>query len=77
MTRQLAETGAFASTAAATCPSPERPVCSPAKVSDLRARATRYTQLAETLWDARVIAVVQACAQDLEAEAILIANGGA
>jgi len=70
----LDPTSAFA--AAATCASPEMLVPSPAYVDALRARAARYTQLAESLWDPRVIAVVQACARDLEAEAILIADGG-
>jgi hypothetical protein len=37
---------------------------------DLRARAGRYRSLAETLTDIRVIAVVQACARELELEAM-------
>jgi len=37
----------------------------------LRTKAARYRLLAETLVDPRVIAVVQACALDLETEAIL------
>jgi hypothetical protein len=37
----------------------------------LRARAARYRRLAETLLDPRVIAVVLACAMDLETQAIL------
>jgi len=37
---------------------------------ELRARAARYRSLAETLTDLRVIAVVQACAQELEMEAL-------
>ena len=48
------------------------------ETESLRARATRYRLLAETLLDPRVIAVVQACALDLETEAILAetADGG-
>ncbi len=42
-----------------------------AEPDDLRTRAARYRQLAETLVDPRVVAVVQACALDLETEAIL------
>jgi len=37
---------------------------------ELRARAARYRSLAATLTDLRVVAVVQACAQELEMEAI-------
>ena len=37
---------------------------------ELRARAARYRSLAEALTDLRVIAVVQACAQELEMEAL-------
>ena len=37
---------------------------------ELRARAARYRSLAETLTDLRVIAVVQACAEELEMEAL-------
>lgn len=37
----------------------------------LRTKAARYRLLAETLTDPRVIAVVQACALDLETEAVL------
>jgi len=37
----------------------------------LRARAARYRRLAETLLDPRVVAVVLACAMDLETQAIL------
>lgn len=37
----------------------------------LRARAARYRQLMETLTDPRVIAVVKACALELETKAIL------
>ena len=74
MSSHLDETSAFAT--AASRASPEMLVSMPASVCELLARAARYTQLAESLWDPRVIAVVQACARDLEAEAILIADGG-
>ena len=39
---------------------------------ELRTRAARYRHLAETLIDVRVIAVVRACARELEMEAISI-----
>jgi hypothetical protein len=42
-----------------------------AETDSLRTRAARYRLLAETLVDPRVVAVVQACALDLETEAIL------
>ena len=54
--------------------SPEMLVSSRA-VGVLRARAARYTELAKTLSDPRVIAAVEACARDLEAEATLICQG--
>ena len=37
--------------------------------NELRAKAARYRRLAEVLFDPRVIAEVNACAGDLEAEA--------
>jgi hypothetical protein len=43
----------------------------PAHPGGLRTKAERYRLLAETLLDPRVIAVVQACALDLETEALL------
>ena len=46
--------------------------CCPAEPEDLRARAARYRHLIETLADPRVIAVVQACALELETKAVLI-----
>jgi len=39
---------------------------------EFRTRATRYRNLAETLLDPRVIAVVESCARELEMEAMLI-----
>ena len=44
----------------------------PVDASELRAKAARYRQLAEVLFDPRVIAEVHACARDLEAEAAWI-----
>ena len=38
----------------------------------LRARAARYRSLAETLVDLRVMAVVQACAHELEMKAMSV-----
>ena len=40
--------------------------------SELRARAARYRRLADGLYDPRVIAEVQACARELDAEAAWI-----
>lgn len=39
---------------------------------ELRARAVRYRRLADDLYDPRVIAEVQACARELEADAARI-----
>jgi hypothetical protein len=39
------------------------------RAAKLRARARRYEALAEGLFDLKMVAVVQACAQELEAEA--------
>ncbi len=44
------------------CPEPD----------ELRTKAARYRHLAETMIDVRVIAVVRACARELEMEAISI-----
>ena len=44
--------------------------CDSEEPNHLRARAARYRALAETLIDLRVIAVVQACAEELEMDAI-------
>jgi hypothetical protein len=53
---------------AATSPSPQ---VSPSliRAAKLRARAQRYEALADGLFDLEMVAVVQACAQELEAEA--------
>jgi hypothetical protein len=40
--------------------------------SELRARASRYRRLADALYDPHVIAEVQACARELDAEAAWI-----
>ena len=40
--------------------------------SELRARAARYRQLADALYDPRVVAEVQACARELDTEAAWI-----
>ena len=42
-----------------------------AETDNLRSKAARYRGLAETLVDPRVVAVVQACALDLETQALL------
>ena len=43
-----------------------------AESDEFRTRATRYRNLAETLLDPRVIAVVESCARELEMEAMLV-----
>jgi hypothetical protein len=53
-------------------PSPENSGHSMVDASELRARAARYRRLADVLYDPRVIAEVQACARELEAEAAWI-----
>jgi hypothetical protein len=40
--------------------------------SELRARAARYRQLADVLYDPRVVTEVQACARELDTEAAWI-----
>ena len=44
--------------------------CDLAEPEELRARAARYRALADTLTDLRVVAVVQACACELEMQAM-------
>ena len=55
---------------------PSAPHHSSAEPYVLRTRAARYRRLAETLLDPRVVAVVQACAQDLEMQATLTDTSG-
>jgi len=43
-----------------------------ADAGELRARAARYRQLADALYDPRVVAEVQACAHELDTEAAWI-----
>ena len=62
-------------TARATIGARSRPeIVGPARVDadELRARAARYRQLAEALYDPRVVAEVQACARELDTEAAWI-----
>ena len=62
-------------TARATIAARSRPeVAGPATVDagELRARAARYRQLADALYDPRVVAEVQACARELDTEAAWI-----
>ena len=49
-------------------------IAGPSRVdaSELRTRAARYRRLADALYDPRVIAEVQACARELDAEAAWI-----
>ena len=56
----------------ATRPRPENSGHSMVDASELRARAARYRRLADVLYDPHVIAEVQACARELEAEAAWI-----
>ena len=53
-------------------PRPEYSGHSMVDASELRARAARYRQLADVLYDRHVIAEVQACASELDAEAAWI-----
>ena len=62
----------YASAACLTRSSPEMLDCRSEEPDELRTRAARYRILAETLLDPRVIAVAQACARELETEAIAI-----
>lgn len=48
---------------------PEREGRSSVDASELRARAARYRQLADVLFDPRVVAEVEACARELDTEA--------
>ena len=56
----------------ATRPRPEISGHSMVDARELRARAARYRRLADVLYDPHVIAEVQACARELEAEAAWI-----
>jgi hypothetical protein len=67
----MAEYREFASVARLTRSTERRDHCS-AEPGELRMRASRYRLLAESLVDPRVIAVVEACARELELEAISI-----
>jgi hypothetical protein len=53
----------------ATRPRPEVAGSSRVDAGELRARAARYRQLAEILYDPHVVAEVQACARELDIEA--------
>ena len=53
-------------------PRPEIAGSSRVDASELRARAARYRQLAEILYDPLVVAEVQACARELDIEAAWI-----
>ena len=53
-------------------PRPEHSGHSMVDASELRARAARYRRLADVLYDPNVIAEVQACASELDAEAAWI-----
>ena len=51
------------------CVRPELSEAEMARIVKLRAKAARYRQLAEGLFDPGMVAVVQNCARELEAEA--------
>jgi hypothetical protein len=53
-------------------PRPEVTGHSMVDASELRARAARYRRLADVLYDPRVVAEVEACARELDAEAAWI-----
>ena len=53
----------------ATHPRPRLVGASGVDAGELRARAARYRQLAEILFDPHVVAEVQACARELDIEA--------
>ena len=53
-------------------PRPEMSGHSMVDASELRARAARYRLLADVLYDPHVIAEVQSCARELDAEAAWI-----
>ena len=53
-------------------PRPELAGQSSVDAGELRARAARYRRLADGLYDSRVVAEVQACARELDAEAAWI-----
>ena len=55
--------------AIASCVGPELAEAQATQILELRAKAARYRQLAEGLYDPGVAAVVLACACELEAEA--------
>ena len=61
---------ARATFAAGSRPEIAGPEC--ADADELRARAARYRQLADALYDPRVVAEVQACARELDTEAAWI-----
>jgi hypothetical protein len=52
------------------CVRPELSEAELAQVADLRAKAARYRLLADGLFDPGMVAVVQTCARELEAEAM-------
>jgi hypothetical protein len=53
----------------ASCVRSESAQIGAAQIEELRAKATRYRQLAESLFDPGMVAVVLTCARELEAEA--------
>jgi hypothetical protein len=50
-------------------PQPELTLAEAAQIEELRAKAARYRQLAEGLFDPGLVSVVLACARELDAEA--------
>ncbi len=72
MTRYSDDISTAARVIYAARPRPEISGHSMVDASELRARAARYRRLADVLYDPCVIAEVQACARELEAEAAWI-----
>ena len=55
-------------------PSQREPRSRAASAQDMRIRAARYRELAQSLLDPTVISVVESCAQELEAEITAVEN---
>jgi len=72
MLSELADFHARGGQSAATPQSPQVTTSSLVRAANLRAKAQRYRALVEGLFDSTMIAIVQACARELEAEAAFV-----
>ena len=72
MARYRDEMSIYGGPAVAARSRPESVGPSRVDVDELRARAVRYRRLADDLYDPRVIAEVEACARELDADAARI-----